>query len=546
MSESPFPLPESVSKNMKILAAVLAVAILIPMYGIWKWFFCRIEVPEGQFAVLVAKMGDDLPDGRILALDPSEKGIQYAVLPEGRHFRNPLIWDWEIHALTFVPAGNVGVQTRLYGEIPDDAAMRAGHILVSRGDETDPSKHERGIVREILDPGRAYRINPYAYLVEIEKAQEIHPGYVGVVTRLDGKNATKPNDYLVKKGEKGVQPEPLQPGTHYLNPREKLVSPVSVQSQRFELTGEKALIFPSQDGFDMRVLLTVEWSIDPERAAEVYVRIGVGDPSSLLDEIRRKTIVPAVRGYGRVEGSKFPAIDYISGETRLAFQHMLFDKLKSNIATKGIRIHSVLVNDILPPQELAQPIREREVAKEELTKYNAQRDQAVEDQKLAREEELIAFEGAKVKAETEKLKKEIAANNRREIALRQQEATLIEAERALEEAKLQAGAILARGRAEADVVVYDGEAEGRTLEAAVEAFGDADTYARYVFARRTAPAIESVLAGMNSPFARLFDDILRARAIAESAPVERAATPADESDRLPEAPASAPAGGAGR
>jgi len=45
-----------------------------------------------------------------------------------------------------------------------------------------------------------------------------------------------------------------------------------------------------------------------------------------------------VRGYGRVEGSKFPAIDYISGETRLAFQRTLFDALKARCEAKGCRI----------------------------------------------------------------------------------------------------------------------------------------------------------------------------------------------------------------
>ena len=39
----------------------------------------------------------------------------------------------------------------------------------------------------------------------------------------------------------------------------------------------------------MRVLLTVEWAIDESHAADVYVRIGIGDPdpNSLLRELRR-------------------------------------------------------------------------------------------------------------------------------------------------------------------------------------------------------------------------------------------------------------------
>ena len=37
------------------------------------------------------------------------------VLPEGRYFKNPYSWDWEIRKITDIPAGKLGVLTRLYG-----------------------------------------------------------------------------------------------------------------------------------------------------------------------------------------------------------------------------------------------------------------------------------------------------------------------------------------------------------------------------------------------------------------------------------------------
>jgi hypothetical protein len=46
------------------------------------------------------------------------------VLAEGRYFRNPYSWGWEIHPITDIPAGKLGgVVTRLYG---DDLAATLG------------------------------------------------------------------------------------------------------------------------------------------------------------------------------------------------------------------------------------------------------------------------------------------------------------------------------------------------------------------------------------------------------------------------------------
>ena len=63
---------------------------------LFVWVFCRIEPGSGEIAILIHKNGDDLPPGAIIALQPQQKGIQFEVLPEGRYFRNPYIWGWEI------------------------------------------------------------------------------------------------------------------------------------------------------------------------------------------------------------------------------------------------------------------------------------------------------------------------------------------------------------------------------------------------------------------------------------------------------------------
>ena len=108
------------------------------------------------------------------ALTPKQKGIQLAVLAEGRYFRNPYTWGWKIERITDIPAGRLGVVTLLYGkDLPPDK------IIAEEG--------TKGILADVLRPGK-YRMNPYTHRVEELGAITIRPGHVGVVTTLIGQD----------------------------------------------------------------------------------------------------------------------------------------------------------------------------------------------------------------------------------------------------------------------------------------------------------------------------------------------------------------------
>ncbi len=229
-----------------LLLAPVALAVAVLALFIFIWFFCRIEPRGGQIAVLIHKTGRDLPAEQVLALEPKQKGIQLDVLAEGRYFKNPYSWGWEIHPITDIPAGKLGVVTRLYG--PD---LADGKILAENG--------TKGIVPDVLTPGK-YRINPYANKVELFDAIRIRPGNVGVKTLLVGSDvlnselpADQRNTFLVKDGLKGVIAEVIDPGTYYLNPYVVNVVEVNLQSQRFEMSGDDVISFLTLDGFTVTV-----------------------------------------------------------------------------------------------------------------------------------------------------------------------------------------------------------------------------------------------------------------------------------------------------
>lgn len=460
-----------------IVSAVLLASIGLPMF---VWFFCRIEPGPDQIAILIAKTGEDLPSGQILALDARQKGIRLEVLSEGRYFRDPYHWDWEIRRVTDIPAGKLGVLTRLYGR-----DLPRGRIVADEG--------TKGIVAEVLRPGK-YRINPYAYRVELFDAISIPPGSAGVVTSLVGSDvldddlpAKSRNTFLVDAGMKGVVAGVLDPGTYYLNPYLVNVVAVNLQSQRFEMSGEDAITFLTMDGFTVRVEGTIEFNIEGDRAALITHRVGD------MDDVLKKIILPRARGFSRIEGSKHPAINFIVGETRQQFQDSLEQHLREKTEDWGVAIKSVLVRNIVVPDAIASIIREREVAVQNARKFEQQIEQARSKAELTRQEMLAQQNKEKVEAETARIRALIRAEQ--DMAVR---ITAAEKEREVaalerEAAAFQAEAMTASAQGERDAIQVDNQAQAAVLAAQAHAFGSGLGLARYTLYQRIAPRIDAII-----------------------------------------------------
>ena len=179
------------------------VLIIVGIWLLWQWGFCRFYIDPNEMAVITAKDGDPLPPGQILARK-GQKGVQEEVLGEGRHFLNPIMYERTILPVTIILPGKVGVITSKVGkELPE------GECLAEVG--------QKGIWRNVLGPGK-YRLNPFGYTIDILDAISIPVGYVGVVTSLSGDQA--PEGQFATPKQKGILADVLQPGLYYVNPRE--------------------------------------------------------------------------------------------------------------------------------------------------------------------------------------------------------------------------------------------------------------------------------------------------------------------------------------
>jgi len=464
----------------KGLAGLIAVVVILLGFPIWFLSCWLINVNSDEIAVLVRKTGKNLPPGEIIATEPDQKGIQPEVLAEGWHIRNPYTWGWEKAKITDIPAGKLGVLIRLYGK-----DLEPGKIIASEG--------YKGIVKEVLRPGK-YRINPYAYMVEIYDAITIKPGSVGVVVHLTGDDvitvdipSEKRNDFLVDQNMKGVQRYVLDPGTYYLNPYLMEVVEVTLQSQRFEMSGEDSITFLTSDGFNINVEGTIEYALN--RQSVPMITHQVGD----MDDVLKKIILPRARGFSRIEGSKHPAKNFITGDTRQQFQNNLENHLRKLCSQWGIDIRSVLIRNITPPDEIASIIRDREVAVQTAKKYEQQIEQAKSQAELTKQEMLAQQNKAKVEADTARIKAVIKAQQ-------EQAVKLIAANRELEVAKLeneasiaQSEAIMLKADADRAVIKMKNEAEADVFAAEVKAYGSGMNFARQIFYSKIGPKVESIL-----------------------------------------------------
>ena len=465
-----------------VVIGVVVVLMVLFYFGreIFNWTFARVEIPPGHYLVRIHRWGKDLPPGdsysesEILAPDETYKGVMADVLPEGRYFLNPFVWSYEVHPIIDVPAGKVLVLTRMYGKpIPADR-LASGDFLAQDG--------ERGIVADVLRPGK-HRINPYAYTWNLEDAIEVGAGEVGVLTLKVGDDPTKlkpdpkRGSYVVPEGYRGVQEKPLSNGTYYVNPFVKTIARVDTRSHQAEFTDVE---FPSKDGFHIKPHILVTYRVMENKAPELFVTLSNDTKLPLLDRtpeeiannpVLQKAVLPLVRGYARIEGSKMAGRDFVAQAATAAaadlnprevLQQKLLAKVVPACAELGVVVESITIgqSDMDADLEaLAGQIADREQARLEREKNASLIDQYKQAQELAATTAKKEQNEEKVAATTKLNTATTEAEQKLEVEQKKLEQDLKNAETNLKAAKEQAEAVLAQAEADAEVITKENEAK---------------------------------------------------------------------------------------
>jgi regulator of protease activity HflC (stomatin/prohibitin superfamily) len=496
----------------KYLGSSLAGIAALSVFGLGLLWMCYsqfvINVPAYHIGILVKKTGKDLANSEVVAPDANFKGVQKDVLDVGRYFfkYDPYNWEWEIKPQKAIADGKIGVQVRLYG---DD--LPYGEFLAY-------SETQKGIVPGVLLPGR-YPINPYLYDV-LEYAPQIVPaGFKGVVVNRAGKIPSRPEDYwqdadkthqklLVNDGFRGVEHNTLDPGTYNFNPYERIVKLVDCRNQRFNLAESRDLGFPSKDGFWVSLDSIVEFRVKPDMAAKVFVLYNEETNGDRIDEeIVKKVILPAARSFCRLQGSNNSGRDFIEGTTRTHFQDEYQKSMRDRCDKLGIEIIQALITKINPPEQIAKPVRDREIAKQQEAQFRQQILQQKSEEKLAIETALVKQKQALVQAEQEVIRVTTAAEREQEVALTKAREKLAVAKFRLEATKDEAAAITSKGKGAAEVVEFKNQAEAAGWKRSVEAFdGSGSQFAQYVLFEKIASAYRNIMVNTaDSPIMKIFE-----------------------------------------
>lgn len=512
------------------LIAVIVLLLALGGVGYW-WFVQRIEVPAGNVLILTNRFGSPLPAEQFngAALEPAFRnqvvlfegllgalgeapgstrfqGVMYEPLPPGRYFYDPFFWHRKVVPLERVEDGEVGVKVRKYG-----APLPPGKVVAT-------TALERGPLAEVLPPGD-HAVNPHAYAVVRVPGVRIPPGSVGVQRLLSGNTPDDPNVWVVGDGELGVQPNVLQPGYHRINPYLKRVDLIDTRSKTLDLRDADAIRFPSKDSFEIVLEATVEYAIRQDRAPYVYVAIG--DHNDVAD----KVILPFARSLARIEGSKLLAREFISGERREAFQQSVFEGLRDLCGEQGIEIRATPIRRIEPPEEIARPISDRQIATQQINRFRNEIEVAVAQAELVTQEELQKQNKAIGQANREVVTVVKQAQQSQAVALTEASKRLEVAKLRLESAKEEAAAIRSRGEADAEIVLLRAKAEAEPLRDAIRAFGGGESYAQFFFYQKLGPSLKAILASTDGPFA----DIFRSLATQEgAAPLSTVSTEGDQ------------------
>lgn len=464
---------------------------LNPYYYDWE-IKPAVLIPPGKVGLVTVKFGKDLPQGEFIA-GPGEKGIQRGVLGPGRYRLNPHGYNVDLIDATSIQIGYVGVVSGQAGD-QAPAAQFAG-----------PS--QKGTRRDILQPG-LYYINPKELKVDV---LEVGVNQVSLLGKLGGEVYTKAvqfsqnaainvlaantleqqqerrNEYL----EKSSSWNPLSRSTRAANdvasarPRQNAPQQQEAVAGKMPdaptLSFNQQVNFPSRDGFDITLDMTVEFEFTPDNIATIFKNYG--DLPKVVDTI----ILPQILSVSRLKGSKYGAKDFIVGEGRETFQTDLTSTLATTLAGKKILIHNALIRHVNIPTQILSPIQDASVAVETDLTNREKQNTAKKQAELNTQEGMVAQYREKVLQETEKLRAEILANQENAVAQTKAETLKLTAEVNKATAEVRAEKSRTLGTAAAQIVtLVDGEkAKGFGLKAA--AFKDPAAYAQWEFATKLNP-----------------------------------------------------------
>ena len=143
----------------------------------------------------------------------------------------------------------------------------------------------------------------------------------------------------------------LPEGTHFVNPF-KANNTMSIRTQELKETAS----VPSDEGLVMTLDTSLLFRLSPEKAAEVFQKIG----PNFVQVVVEPTLRSSIRS---VTASHSANALYTGGREQVALQ--IYTELASQLGSKGIEVQNILLRDIQLPQMLKSSIEAKQQAEQD-------------------------------------------------------------------------------------------------------------------------------------------------------------------------------------
>jgi uncharacterized membrane protein YqiK len=374
-------------------------------FWLWPWQYVVtrqkfITIAEGTIGVVEARDGLPLKDGRVLARrvecnsfqnargfleNGGERGPQITIIPPGTYRINTALFSVVAEDVLEIADNMVGIFTTKEGralKTGDIAGLEApGHNLFQDGQAFVDAGGYKGLQEQVMLAGR-YFINPRFATVEIKEMTMVPIANVGVVIAYVGEAGvdvtgdTFKHGNLVKKNQKGVWVEPLDPGKYPINPYTHKVENVPTanvvlnwatgKSEAHNLDKNLSTItVRSSDGFTFNLDVSQIIHIPRTDAPKVIARFG--SVANLVTQV----LEPTIGNYFRNAAQGSDVIDFLKGRQ----QRQIDAKQRIGAALEEYNVGAVdtLIGDIIPPPELMKTLTDRKIAEQEKVTYDTQR-----------------------------------------------------------------------------------------------------------------------------------------------------------------------------
>lgn len=323
-----------------------------------------------------------------------------------------------------------------------------------------------GLQHDVITEGTYYR-NPWLFNVEPLPVLHVLEGEVAVIKAKVGlvdqdiSGADFKFGTIVHPGHRGLWSEAIRTGSWLLNPRcyEHTKVPTKILTLYWadglnaagKLDEElKTIRAKSRDGFEFQLELQVQIHISDVQAPRVISM--VGSVENLVNEVLQS----AVGNYFRNKVQSMAATDFI--QEREKVQEQALEYIRGKLAQYQVETLGVFLQDIKFPVELADVLKQREIAAQEVETFKKQREAQTQR---------IETEAAKGKADQQLA----LAQSEVSVAINENKAKARKAE-----AQGESEAMKLLGKGEADAIEAKGlavakatEAQGKALAAGLEA-----------------------------------------------------------------------------